>query len=153
MEKSMKEIKGNIFEVEADAICCPTNGIVKQNGELVMGAGLAKQFAERYLWLPKRLGREVSEQGNVVAVCQVDTTTGEPDVVSFPTKHHWKFPSDLDLIKKSAKALVQWTDHFGWKKVVLPRVGCGLGQLDWETQVKPVLEEILDDRFYVITPQ
>jgi hypothetical protein len=37
-------------------------------------------------------------------------------------------------------------------KVVMPRVGCGLGQLDWDNQVKPLLEMYLDDRFWVVSP-
>jgi len=58
--------------------------------------------------------------------------------------------ADLDIIVKSAKELVKLTDDEGYKSVVLPRPGCGAGELKWE-DVKPHLEEIFDDRFFIIT--
>lgn len=147
----MKEIVGNIFDIrDADAICVTTNGVVKSNGELVMGAGIAKQFAVRYPGLALRLGYWVRKSGNHV-IADVEDYPG-PQVVTFPTKHHWQDPSDLGLIQQSARELKDLCTTMGWTKVVLPRVGTGLGQLPW-TQVKAVLDPILDDRFYVITPK
>lgn len=146
----MKEITGNIFHIrDADAICVTTNGCVKANGELVMGAGIALQFNNRYTGLAFRLGRKVRKRGNHVHTDWVsyDSRT----IVSFPTKNSWQEPSLLTLIKRSAEELVSLTNRNNWKKVVLPRPGCGLGQLNWE-DVKAVIEPILDDRFYIITP-
>lgn len=155
----MKEIKGNIFDItDADAICVTTNGIVKSNGELVMGAGIAKQFAERFPSLPSDLGKAVREYGNVVLSNRAwEMTPNNWDntpsyyVVSFPTKNHWKDPSPMWLIKRSAEQLVIAADRMHWEKIVLPRPGCGLGGLKWE-DVKKMIEPILDDRFYIITP-
>lgn len=155
----MKEIKGDIFEQHyADAICVTTNGIVKANGELTMGKGLALEFKERYPSLALTLGRAVEKYGNIVLVnkgwemtsSNWDDTPGY-HIVTFPTKNHWRDKASLSLIKRSAEQLVIATDRMGWKKVVLSRPGCGLGGLQWP-QVKAVLEPILDDRFYIITP-
>lgn len=145
----MKEITGNIFEVDADAICVTTNGCVKANGELVMGAGIAKQFADRFPELPWMLGQQVKAYGNEVRMVETDD---DFIVLSIPTKEHWKDPSTMALIEKSIRRLVEVVDWHGWQKVVLPRPGCGLGGLKWE-DVKAVIEPILDDRFYVITPE
>jgi len=54
------------------------------------------------------------------------------------------------LIKTSATQLVVITNVYGWHKVVLPRPGCGAGELSWPA-VKAELDQILDDRFYSIT--
>jgi hypothetical protein len=69
-------------------------------------------------------------------------------IVAFPTKHHWKNPSDLELIKKSAKELMDLINKNGWTKVYLPRPGTGLGNLEWDV-VKAELEKILDDRVII----
>lgn len=159
----MKEIKGDIFaQHDADAICVTTNGVVKANGELVMGAGVAKQFAIRFPKLPYAFGQlNICGGNHVYRVPEYSPGTSAdlkmkesktPYICSFPTKHHWKDASDLKLIKRSAEELKGWADTMGWTKVVLTRPGCGLGGLQW-SQVKAVLEPILDDRFYIITPE
>lgn len=159
----MKEITGNIFDLgnakaldgspiditDADAICVTTNGIVKANGELVMGAGIALAFAKRFPNLPRYLGECVTEKGN--QVYSVLPSLFTKSVASFPTKHHWKDQSDLKLIHTSAHQLVEKANKWRWQKVILPRPGCGLGGLKW-ADVKAVIEPILDDRFYIITP-
>lgn len=173
----MKEITGNIFspDLGADAICVTTNGCLRANGELVMGAGIAQQFAERYPNLPRVLGLAVKDfrykrdyrpylepgddPNHVYIHWTWDWDGGspglsqdpEPLVVSYPTKHDWRYQSDPELIERSARELVKVADYLGLKKVVLPRPGCGLGGLRWR-DVKKVIEPILDDRFYIITP-
>ena len=57
---------------------------------------------------------------------------------------------DIEIIKQSAYQLVELADSNPWNTIVLPRPGCGAGELSWE-QVEPVLANILDDRFKVIT--
>jgi len=162
----MKEIVGNIFTVEADAICVPTNGIVKANGELTMGKGLALQFAENFPmilsngWekgsLAQELGKRVKSLGNIPHLIQHDEWTDcdyyQWNIISFPTKNRWQDPSSIKLIECSTISLVKLVNDNKFTNVVLPRVGCGLGQLNW-SQVKIVLETYLDDRFSVITPK
>jgi hypothetical protein len=143
----MKEIFGDLFEQkDADAICITTNGSVKKNGKAVMGRGCAREANRRWN-CAKILGKAIKERGNVPMIFH---RTEDYAVVSFPVKHRWWKKADLNLIRSSAKHLVMLTNTNGWKKVILPRPGCGNGRLDWK-DVKPILEPILDDRFYVIT--
>jgi hypothetical protein len=143
----MKEIFGDLFEQkDADAICITTNGSVKKNGKAVMGRGCAREANRRWN-CSKILGKAIKECGNVPMIFR--RTEGYA-VVSFPVKHRWWEKADLNLIRGSAKRLVELVNYHGWKKVILPRPGCGNGKLDWK-DVKPILEPILDDRFYVIT--
>jgi hypothetical protein len=148
----MLETTGSIFDCKADALCCPTNGVVKANGCLVMGKGLAKAFAQRYPALPQHFGSLVEENGNHAYVYEPEGIGPQKDIVSFPTKHHWSQPADLRLIERSARRVKEWASAYGWAQIALPRVGCGLGQLDWHTQVQPLLSQILDDRFLVVHP-
>lgn len=114
-----------------------TNGIIKKNGELVMGAGLALLAAQQYPQLTKQLGKYVAEYGNrcfIVPKC---------NLISFPTKHHYKDKSDWMLIEKSLGELkLMINGRHNIEKIYMPRIGCRNGGLDWK-EVKPLIEKIL----------
>lgn len=145
----VNEIEDDIFAVGADAICCTTNMVVKTNGELVMGAGVAKAFARKYPDLPKIWGERTRQIKKGKLRSNLILTLKDVWLVSFPTKYDWRERSDLDLIKRSALQLYVVAEAMGWNRVILPRPGCANGGLDWEV-VKPVLQEILDERFWII---
>src|SRR5687767_10030200 len=96
----MLKSAGNLWTYPAEYRLITTNGVVKSNGELVMGAGVAKQAKEKYPNLPKVLGQYVSLYGNRPFIL-----TNEK-LITFPTKEHFKEDSDLILIEKSAKFIV-----------------------------------------------
>lgn len=143
----------DLWSEPADARCITTNGFVKNNGELVMGRGVAKQAKDRYPWLPLRFGQMVDITGNKVQWVSFfpDPRAEEPmeTIIAFPVKHFWRDKADLSLIEKSARELMELIDYWKFEKVLLPRPGCGNGQLLW-AEVKPVIESILDDRVWVI---
>ena len=64
----MKELIQDIWEVKCDFLCITTNGIVKKDGRLVMGAGIAKEARDRCvdINLDLYLGSLVTEHGNHV---------------------------------------------------------------------------------------
>ena len=134
----------------AKAICVTTNGIVKSNGQLVMGAGVAKQFANRFIQLPYILGNKVSKYGNHVFECgEVDGT----HLLSFPTKHNYSDKSDIELIAQSATRLVKWANLNNiteQRSIFIPSPGTGLGGLS-KDKVYSVLNTILDERFVICT--
>lgn len=138
----MLEISGNLWDIEADARCITTNGVIKKDGCLVMGAGIAKQAMIRYPGIDKRLGELVKLFGNVP--CYLP----EINIISFPTKNDWRDDSDLLLIEESARALKLLVDAHNFKRVVMPKPGCGLGKLDWK-DVRNILLPILDNRFII----
>lgn len=144
---------GNIFELPQnnEAVCVTTNGIVKTNGQAVMGAGIAKQ-ADQLFHLSNLLGKYLKQYGNrAFNLGRFQRPNGDVfTVFSFPTKHDWKEDSDITLICKSAEQLMQMCDKFGITKCFLPPVGCGCGRLNYETTVKPWIEQILDDRFVIV---
>lgn len=151
----MREIitNDNIFGLPKntnDAVCVTTNGMVKNNGYAVMGAGIAKQ-ANQLFNCSYKLGSLLSKHGNHVFNLGLVRAYGITyRLFTFPTKHDWRNNSDLKLITQSAHELVHFCNCFNIQTCYLPPVGCGLGNLDWETQVKPILSPILDDRFIVI---
>lgn len=157
-----KRYNGNLFLLPADhfeAAVVTTNGIVKKDRRLVMGAGIAKYCRDNYEGIDKYLGTIVTSYGNHVYAAGTHydknrhTAIQNVTVISFPTKHHFKDPSNIGLIRRSCQELKQIADNLGLQKIYLPAPGCGLGGLDYKTEVRPVLqEELKDDRFILCLP-
>lgn len=161
----MNEALGDLWTHEpADARVITTNGEVagdplKGTEHAVMGRGVARQARDRYKGLDRYFGLLLKERGNVPMVLmrlgdRVPPSTGpvDPVLVSFPVKRHWRERANLQLIRYSARLLVELADREGWQHIVLPRPGCGNGGRDWVSEVQPILLPILDDRFTVMIP-
>lgn len=150
----MKEITGDIvasfYSANYDAVCCTTNMIVKNNGELVMGAGVAKVFAQHFSDLPKVWGERLQNGKHKEGFMVTNYNPSVPILVAFPTKKNWKDNSSTELILQSLSTLEEVTKIMGWKNILLPRPGCSNGGLNWELDVKPLLELRLDERYTII---
>ena len=169
----MQHIRGELFATDCDALVITTNGFVKANGECVMGKGCAAQAKRLMPELPRQLGNHIATNGNCVGLLQVHPSG--VNVLSFPVKpvssqsngsnvvRHmrsqfpagttvpgWACVADLAIIRQSCKELKALADEHGWQTIALPRPGCGAGELSWE-EVKPILEEELDERFVSVT--
>lgn len=142
-----------------DAICVTTNGCIRKDGDAVMGRGIALYANQRFydqnrpgVRLATRLAGYLGKYGNRAFYMGklTDSLTGRTmSVITFPTKHDWKDASDIELIRTSAEQLVAICDKFNIRYCYLTCPGCANGRLDWETQVRPVIEPILDDRFVI----
>jgi hypothetical protein len=139
----MFETVGDIWEYAGTAvIVITTNGSLTRDGRAVVGRGVAKQAAIRFSGIADKLGRLLAEQGSHV----FDLGCG---IVSYPVEETaWSQP-DLRLIARSAEELRLLVDSSGWRRVVVPRPGCGGGGLSWK-DVEPLLAPWLDERFIVI---
>lgn len=174
----MKSFKGDMLTLigQVDALCVTTNGFVKKNGECVMGRGIAKQIATIYPGLPRLLGGIINTRGNMVHPLFDDRGTL---IISFPVKPisvkietesdkcklvahmkdrikvgeyapGWAVQADIAIIKHSARQLSIMANTRNWQDIAIPRAGTGAGERRW-ADVKPVLDEYLDDRFIECT--
>ena len=66
-------------------------------------------------------------------------------VLNFPTKKHWRQPSRIDYIESGLRKFVDTYHIYGITSISFPLLGCGNGELDWETQVQPVMERYLEE--------
>ena len=92
-------------------------------------------------------GENLRKYGNCINIL-VPLEDGRK-VVSFPVKHNWHETADIELIIRSCREAMCRTANYPEEKFLLPRPGCGNGGLSWE-DVKPMIEPILDDRFYIV---
>lgn len=141
----MHEIVGDLWEKHASGaiIAITIGGRVTNSGKSIMLRGCARQAAERFPELLQIHGSLLINHGNHVF------DLGRR-IVSIPVEADPYQTPDLKLIEQSCRELVELTEYKGWQQVVVPRPGCGGGGLSW-AEVKPILENYLDDRFYVIS--
>ena len=64
-------------------------------------------------------------------------------ILNFPTKKHWRNKSKVEYIEAGLEKFADTYDSKGIVSVSFPMLGCGNGELDWEIQVQPLMEEIL----------
>lgn len=168
---------GDVFKKSMDALCITTNGYVAA-GKAVMGRGIALKIQEYCPKIKVDLGRRIIREG-ADKVHLVYDNKDDVSILAFPVKPdsticndsksnivkhaRGKFKAggvvpgfyavaDLDIIKASAKQLIQMADaNPEWKRIMLPYPGCGAGELSWKRDVEPVLSVLLDDRFIVVT--
>lgn len=149
----MRYAKGDIWQVAElhnGFVVVTTNLVLKHNGDAVMGAGIAKEAATRYPALPIALGGHIKRWGEKPLLFP------EGNVICLPTKTDWKQKSDIDLIERGCKELL-WIAYLlersglGKRSIYLPRLGCGLGGLNWERQVRPVVDaHLVGDQFVLV---
>lgn len=136
----MKELKGDLWSSDQEYKIITTNGVVRNDGALVMGKGVALQAALRFPEIPKILGSYVKAFGNVPLIFN------NYKLITFPTKNHWIDKADINLIETSAVKIYNLLPRE--TTAAMTRPGCGNGGLKWD-EVKPRIESILDDRFFV----
>lgn len=152
----MIETRQNLFDNidNLDCLVCTINQVVKKDGLLVMGAGIAKVFSEKYKGnkespsLARVWGDRTKFKKSGILITPIfhtDCTTKY--LCGLPTKYHWKENSDIDLIVKSCKELLIVANAFGWQKIGMTKPGCGHGNLDWDYVKNKI--NFLDERFII----
>lgn len=97
----------------------------------VMGKGLALEFKKRYYdyFLDYKIACEnnLFEKEGLHYYCK-----GNLSILSFPTKHHWKYPSRLEWIKEGLELLSLHYRWYGITSISIPPLGCSNGGLDYK---------------------
>lgn len=77
-------------------------------------------------------------------VTKNDDLIGPKWIINFPTKQHWRQPSQLGWIDDGLQDLKRVIAQRGIRSVALPPLGSGNGGLQWST-VRPRIEAALSD--------
>lgn len=148
---------GDLLESKADILVNTVNTVG------VMGKGIALQFKEKY---PKMFEQykvacksgELNKGGDLwwwkINPSPRDLFSKKDDgkyVLCFATKENWRKSSKLEWIEKGLVELSTYfnSDYFyefvHKTSIAFPKLGCNNGGLDWETQVRPLMEKYLND--------
>ena len=129
-------IEGDLFESPAKVL------VNTVNTKGVMGKGIALQFKRVY---PEmfRVYRDHCEHGRFEIGKLFLYKTSHKWILNFPTKKHWRNPSRVEYIEAGLRKFAQSYGDMGITSIAFPALGCGNGELDYETQVKPLMEKYL----------
>lgn len=153
-----------IFSQGLPTIVITTNGVVRSDGQAVMGSGIAKYANDNLTpvvsmiyqkhTIADELGVLIKKHGNhsfFLGAWHDKKVDMDYYIVTMPTKEHWKNNSDIQLIKRSCNELIWYADKYHLYDIYLPAPGCGCGNLSWDT-VYPEISMILDERFHCVHP-
>ncbi|MDJ0475610.1 macro domain-containing protein [Pantoea eucalypti] len=149
----IKFVDGDFFDYEADIRINTVNCVG------VMGAGVAFAFKNKYPAMFQEYAslckRGRISPGEPVVWRQKDSNLKDLEIINFPTKNHWRNPSEYEYIQKGLIWLSEYLNSKAGKIVTLPALGCGHGGLDW-TIVKKMIQDFLSEsnnEILVFSPQ
>ena len=131
----------NILNCENAIILIPVNTVG------VMGKGLALECKTKFPSVFKEYKELCDDNelkvGKIILIDFRHEDFCDRTFCLFPTKEHWKNPSKLEYIDKGMDDLLNIIDcgeYFDFERTIcIPKLGCGLGSLNWEKDVKPLI--------------
>jgi O-acetyl-ADP-ribose deacetylase (regulator of RNase III) len=127
--------KGDLFAtpgVRAYAHGCTTNG--------TMDAGVAVAFKKRFPRMFEDYAARCADGrfhlGDVIVWSE-----GDEVVYNLGIQEHWKTKARVPALSRALRRMVQLAEHASVARIGLPRIGAGLGGIDWP-RVKSVLAEV-----------
>jgi len=129
-------IKGDIFQSTVQTLVVPVNTVG------VMGAGLAKEFVRRYPEM-ERVYKHLCSKNEIRIGRLWIYKMESPWILNFPTKKDWRDPSELWYIQAGLTTIMLTYERERIESIAFPKLGCGLGGLDWP-DVKELFDEYLE---------
>lgn len=134
-------LQGNLLEARAEALVNTVNTVG------VMGKGIALMFRERFaenfrLYVAACKAKEV--QTGKMFITEVRELDGPRFIVNFPTKQHWREPSQMGWVAEGLQDLRRFLIEKKVQSIAIPPLGSGNGGLEW-ADVRAQIELALAD--------
>lgn len=135
---SVIEVKGDIFESGMQSLVCPVNCVG------AMGAGLALDFRKRVPGLYERYQEYAfAKKLKIDRLWRFPWEGTGKQVIGFPSKYHWKMSSNKDHVIANLYRLVSLREKMQITSLAIPPVGCGLGGLSYENDLREPMHDVL----------
>lgn len=129
-------VRDSIFESPAMVLVNTVNTVG------VMGKGIAKEFKAFFPEMFEEYQRRC-EEGTLVIGSLYLSRARPKSVLNFPTKRHWRQRARLADIEAGLQTFVASYMEYSISSIAFPQLGCGNGELDWERDVRPMMEHYL----------
>ncbi len=133
--------QGNLLEAGTSALVNTVNTVG------VMGKGIALMFKEAF---PENFKRYAAacKSGEVqvgkMFVTEGPALNGPRWIVNFPTKKHWRNPTQIEWVREGLKDLREVILNNKMASIAIPPLGCGNGGLEWHA-VRSMIEDAFGD--------
>lgn len=144
---SIQLVTGNLLDSNCDILINTVNCVG------VMGAGIAKQFKDRYPRMFKQYKLDCSNgRYKPSTIIECNESNGKI-IVNFATKDHWNNPSKLEWISDGLDNLNKYLVGTTYS-VAIPALGCNNGVLDWNVVRVLIYEKLsgLSNEIKLYTP-
>lgn len=131
----------SIFDADVEALVNPVNCFAKA------GRGLDELFRQRFPSNHEAFAARCGAGEVVPGKMDVHDLGADAKprwIINFPTKRHWRDPSQLEDIESGLVDLRRVIVELNIRSIAIPALGCGLGGLDWAV-VKPRIVAALQD--------
>lgn len=103
------------------------------SADFVLGKGIALEFRKRFDMKNKL--RTCGQSGKCILIDRV---------FNLVTKENWRRKPTMESLTESLQELKQQVDEKGIKKLAMPKIACGLDDLDWK-EVSEQVRNIFSD--------
>lgn len=144
--------QGNLLEANVEALVNTVNTVG------VMGKGIALMFKERF---PKNMlayaeaCKHQQVQTGKMFVTETGELVGARWIINFPTKQHWRAPSQMRWILEGLVDLRHFIEANQIRSIAIPPLGAGNGGLNWtevKTHIEAALEQLKDVHILIYEP-
>lgn len=131
-------VEGSLLESPAKVLVNPVNT------QGAMGKGLAGEFKKLYPEMFRQY-QDLCERKLLIIGTLWIYKTPNKWILNFPTKASWRQKSQPQFIEAGLKKFVDTYSQKGIHSIAFPQLGCGNGELDWEKEVRPLMDHYLHE--------
>jgi O-acetyl-ADP-ribose deacetylase (regulator of RNase III) len=138
----IKFVSGDILQTKSVYLA---QGVAIESQE-GMGTGLALKISAKWPDAQKhfkQFTRSQRFQGGDIFV--VRPTKSRPGIIYIATQPDM-YQASISYVNRGLRKLARYCEKHEIESVSLPKIGAGLGKLDWEEEVKPLVTKHLADQ-------
>lgn len=130
----LKEVTGDLFEQDVQALA---HGV---NCSGVMGAGIAKPFKEKYPLMYEEYALMCERNMLSPGGCFAYYVGGGRWIYNIASQNRPGADARRRWLAEGLRSAAIHARQYGVKDIALPRIGAGIGGLDYDTAVLPIFE-------------
>ncbi len=132
---------GNLLDADAEALVNTVNTVG------VMGKGLALMFKRRFTQNMSAYATACAEgeiKTGTMFVTRPNELLGPTWIINFPTKQHWRTPSQMQWIIDGLQDLRRFIVANHVRSIAIPPLGAGNGGLHWPDVRTEIVKALSD---------